>query len=214
MYSSCQFIEQVAARQPTRGCSRTWGLGEVLTTPHSKKLQCCKTFHKACYWQYHLKNKFNSYYKVSNQLHTFVCLRGKYKVEQQIWWKNSSNYGHCMDRDVTRYNTISPPGSNHTNHMRWSGNSSWKNSKATKFQKNLIKCCIVDYKNVQITYWNTIISCESTYTVLNTWKKEHNRMFKFYLPTACTNGLPTPPTWNLHRFLTALAHKLLKKLTV
>lgn len=93
---------------------------------------------------------------------------------------------------------------------RWKGNSSWKNSKATEFQKNLIKCCIVDYKNVQITYWNTIINCESIYTVLNTWPKEHNWMFKIYLPTACTNGLPIPPTWNLQRFHTALAHKLLK----
>jgi len=38
-----------------KGLFSNLGLGEVLTTPHSKKLQCCKTLHKACYWQYNFK---------------------------------------------------------------------------------------------------------------------------------------------------------------
>jgi hypothetical protein len=154
-------------------------LREVLTNLHSKNLQCCKTLHKACYWQHNLKHKFNNYYKVSIQLHTLVCFRDKYKFGQQNWQTNPSNYRHCMDRNVTGYNTISPPGSNYT---IWDEKETAvkKIPKATQFQKNLIKCCIVDYKNVKITYWNTIINCESTYTVLNIWTKEHNRMFKFY----------------------------------
>jgi hypothetical protein len=33
------------SRQPTRGGPPPWGLGEVLTSPHRKKLPCYKTFH-------------------------------------------------------------------------------------------------------------------------------------------------------------------------
>jgi hypothetical protein len=35
------------SRQPTRGGPPCWGLGEVLTAPHCKKLQRYETFHKA-----------------------------------------------------------------------------------------------------------------------------------------------------------------------
>jgi hypothetical protein len=52
------------------------------------------------------------------------------------------------------------------NNIGYTGNVGYKIHKQQSFKKNLIKYCIVNYKNVQITYWNTIINCESPYTVL------------------------------------------------
>jgi hypothetical protein len=35
------------SRQPTRGGPPAWGLGELLKTPHRKKLPCYEVDHKA-----------------------------------------------------------------------------------------------------------------------------------------------------------------------
>jgi hypothetical protein len=42
-----RYLQICSRGQPTRGGPPAWGLGEVLTTPHRKKLPCYETLYRA-----------------------------------------------------------------------------------------------------------------------------------------------------------------------